>query len=128
MKRVTPSSNLSATWWTGTWVVVSVGVPDCGLTITRAPSFLRMPDGCSLKALGGGRGDRVADRPQEDAPQSAGWWPSGGRSSRRVVAADPGSVVVRTGLRDWVRRPGLGRYRPRDVSDVCGRRSAGSVH
>jgi hypothetical protein len=57
---------------------------------TRAPSLLRMPDGCSLKGLGGGRGDGqvrslvegqhdtaalgppgVADRHQEDAPQSA---------------------------------------------------------
>jgi class 3 adenylate cyclase len=59
-------------------------------SVTRAPSFLRMPDGCSLKGLGGGRGDGqcrsleeghddtaalgppgVADRYQEDAPQSA---------------------------------------------------------
>jgi hypothetical protein len=55
--------------------------------VTRAPSFLRMPDGCSLKGLGGSRGDSswwspfeglhdtaapgsagVADRLQEDAP------------------------------------------------------------
>lgn len=58
--------------------------------VTRAPSFRRVSDGHSLKGLGGGRGDGqwwslveglhdtaalgppgVADRHQEDAPQSA---------------------------------------------------------
>src|SRR5690606_28282955 len=69
--------------------VIASGAGDTG-AVTRAPSLLRMPDGCSLKGLGGGRGDGqvrslvegqhdtaalgppgVADRHQEDAPQSA---------------------------------------------------------